>query len=154
MTNTKKGFTLIELLVVIAIIGILSAVVLASLNTARNKGTDASIKASMANSRAQAELYYDAKGNTYAGVCGTTAAPGGVKTVNDLILAAARASGLPSIDVNPGSKTAGNAICNDSANAWAAEVPLKGGGFYCVDSTGQATSTSLTSVAASDYQCG
>ncbi|PIS43439.1 pilus assembly protein, partial [Candidatus Kaiserbacteria bacterium CG08_land_8_20_14_0_20_50_21] len=32
--NRSRGFTLIELLVVIAIIGILSAVVLASLNTA------------------------------------------------------------------------------------------------------------------------
>ena len=37
----KKGFTLIELLVVIAIIGILSAVVLTSLNSSRDKAQDA-----------------------------------------------------------------------------------------------------------------
>lgn len=36
-----RGFTLIELLVVIAIIGILSSVVLASLNTGRQKSRDA-----------------------------------------------------------------------------------------------------------------
>lgn len=55
----NKGFTLIELLVVIAIIGILSSVVLASLNTARSRGNNAKIKSQLSGIRAAAELYWD-----------------------------------------------------------------------------------------------
>lgn len=57
--NTQKGFTLIELLVVIAIIGLLSSVILASLNGARKKGRDARRLSDIKQLQTALELYYD-----------------------------------------------------------------------------------------------
>ncbi len=68
-SQSKAGFTLIELLVVIAIIGILSSVVLASLNSARAKGRDAKRISDLHNIQLALELYYD-KYSTYQ-VAGT-----------------------------------------------------------------------------------
>ncbi len=59
MTHKQKGFTLIELLVVIAIIGILSSVVLASLNTARQKSRDARRIADIKQLQLALEFYFD-----------------------------------------------------------------------------------------------
>lgn len=57
MHSRKKGFTLIELLIVVAIIGVLSAVVLVSLNSARAKGRDAKRMSDMRQMQNAIELY-------------------------------------------------------------------------------------------------
>jgi len=59
MRKNSDGFTLIELLVVIAIIGILSSVVLASLNTARQKSRDARRLSDIGQLELAFELYFD-----------------------------------------------------------------------------------------------
>lgn len=86
----KKGFTLIELLVVISIVGLLSSVVLASLNSARMKGRDAKRKADLRQIALANELYYDGDGNgNYIGLTGyfgnTTQFGGGNPSFNSLI---------------------------------------------------------------------
>lgn len=119
----QKGFTLIELLVVIAIIGILSSVVLASLNTARAKGADAAVKANLASVRAQAEIVYDGA-SSYATVCADSNV---VKAQ-----AAAIAAG-----VNGGA-------CSNAATTWTLWAGLRGTATdaWCVDNTG--TSKQIT----------
>lgn len=143
MVNLKKGFTLIELLVVIAIIGILSSVVLASLNTARGKGADAATKSNLNNIRAQAEIVYDDGSGSYAGVCANA-------NVIKGITAAATAQGL--VWTAPGSNSATTGTCTNSAGAWMAAMPLpKGAGagtYWCVDSTGTSKSVTGTLVPA------
>jgi len=62
MFKSKRGFTLIELLVVIAIIGILSSVVLASLNSARQKSRDARRVSDIKQMQLALELSFDSNG--------------------------------------------------------------------------------------------
>ncbi len=80
-SETPRGFTLIELLVVIAIIGILSAVVLASLNTARERSRNTSYVAQIREYQKALALHYSAQGS-YPGNstwgCVGTGYPGGV----------------------------------------------------------------------------
>ncbi len=134
MKQISRGFTLIELLVVIAIIGILSSVVLASLTTARTKGQAAAIQSQLANSRAQAELYYSSNDNQYATTNGNSwGTPG-----TSLFTAGAVGSLYPLLSdaASKGATITGAASTTD----WAAQA-LFGGIYYCVDSTGVSTSS-------------
>ena len=128
MKVTKtKGFTLIELLVVIAIIGILSSVILASLNTARGKGANAAVKANLHGIRPQADIVYDNNSQDYTTVCTD-------QHIVDAITTAMTAGG----DVTGTVPTR----CNSDNNTWAANVLLKvpeGADLYwCVDNNGTA----------------
>jgi len=71
----NKGFTLIELLIVVAIIGLLSAVVIVSLNSARRSANDAKRKADLKQMANAMEMYYDST-SVYAthasDICSTT----------------------------------------------------------------------------------
>ncbi len=76
MNKAQKGFTLIELLIVIAIIGILSSVVLASLNIARGKARIAAAKSQLKNIQTGLILLENDTGKTVMG-CPTLGDAGG-----------------------------------------------------------------------------
>lgn len=130
--RTASGFTLIELLVVIAIIGVLSAVVLSSLNSARAKGRDAAVLANMDSMSPQAVLYEDTN-HTY----GTSANDCTVGVFSDTkIQSMLTAVALQNNNATP------TCYANDVTYSLALVRP-SGGGFtpatvyWCVESTGK-----------------
>ena len=69
--KNTHGFTLIELLVVIAIIGILSAVVLVSLGSARSRGRDSRRQTDLAELQSALALYSENNSGAYPVNTGT-----------------------------------------------------------------------------------
>ncbi|HRH24174.1 MAG TPA: type II secretion system protein [Candidatus Paceibacterota bacterium] len=140
--HVRRGFTLIELLVVIAIIGILSSVVLASLNTARSKGTDAKIQSEIRSIGVNAEIYYDNNGNSYGSATTTTCTTGMFASTNNPNIAQIVT------DLNAAVGTAADATCIAGPSGWAVQHQLQSQtGKFCMDSTGK-VSTSTTAISA------
>jgi len=134
----RRGFTLIELLVVIAIIGVLSAVVLASLNTARSKGNDVGVKANLNTVGTQSALFFSDNVNSYGTfalancpVSGVT----GATVFHEPTIENAIASAL--IDSSGGSATcASNNTSYAVAVSRPSDVVANTSTYWCVDSTG------------------
>jgi len=108
LNKQNKGFTLIELLVVIAIIGILSSVVLASLNTARQKARDAKRVSDIKQLQLSFELFFDSCGQypaTLALTEATGCASGTTLASFISVLPVPPAGGIAAYEYNPISTT-------------------------------------------------
>lgn len=119
--SSRNAFTLIELMMVIAIISVLSAVVLTSLNSARERSANAGIKSNLNSVRGMIALYYDTYGNYGTGATNYCYQGGMFNSttpynINGAINEALKSSGHT-----------GGAYCrsNLTFNQWAIAIPLK-----------------------------
>ncbi len=152
-TNHQKAFTLIELLVVIAIIGILSSVVLASVNTARKRSRDARRQQDLKSMQNALELYYNGVG-AEGYVLQTTATTGAADATT--ALAPLVSNGLmPMIPVDPlGSATPYYYVSNAARSAYCIAAEMEGSGTNdgCISSLNTAMDTVTGGSTTNDYR--
>lgn len=141
----NKGFTLLELLVVLVIIGLLAAIVMSALSSARKRGGDAGIKSNLHTVRNQAAIFF-ANNNTF----GATYDGGGAGGDNCPAVEFPSGQSMFQVDkviisaINKALNDAGGVLtaetwCYNNATTWAVAVNLKSNPAYswCVDSSGK-----------------
>ncbi len=116
--NKSAGFTLIELLVVVSIIGLLSSIVLTSLNEARAKARDAQRVSNIGQIRLALQLYYE-ENESYPRVESAERHSGETNwntNTNPLYVALVGGGYLPSLPVDPVNSTGLNYLNSNNYN--------------------------------------
>jgi prepilin-type N-terminal cleavage/methylation domain-containing protein len=153
--NAKGGFTLIELLVVIAIIGILSSIVLVSLNSARKKGTDTRVISDVQETRTALESGYNGAGypdlvNSATNCSAATVITAGLATLANCV----NATG-PDYNAINQLNTDANAeggklffLVNSDLKAYAirGQMTSNANSYFCIDSAGNTNQTDNSAV--------
>lgn len=134
MKHTQRGLTFIEILIVVAILGILIALVLATVTSSRKKAIDNRIRSSIGQIRILAEVAFDSNGGSYVDwgqePSIQTELTRLVEKIDEDI---GDPAGVPYV----------TAIRETQAKNYCVSAPLKGdsNNFYCIDATGKFQTT-------------
>jgi hypothetical protein len=122
--------------------------VLASLNTARARANATKVKAQLNNLRSAAEVYYDTVGN-YGALPATVGTCTGGMFSDPGVAPLIAAGNLPS-----GTTITCAAVNNSASTTYAVMAQLPNSqGYYCVDGTGNATTTAAATISGTDLAC-
>jgi len=136
----SKGLTLIELLVVMAIIALLSSFIMVSLLSARDNARDSAVIKTLSQVRITGQMIFIESGKYSDNnnlLCASNTL--NVNNINHPELK----NILDRVNLYNGSK---GILCNISAagDNFCVRSPLNRGGYFCTDSTGQATTLKTT----------
>ena len=157
--NAKRngGFTLIELLVVIAIIGILSSIVLVSLNSARVKGTDTKTISDVQEMRTWLESQYNGSGYPINGAnasCNTAANSNNTATFANCVISPDANANALNTDANTSSGQPLYISATSTNGGYAIRGYQKSiSKYFCLDSTGASNQTDNGSNSGNTARC-